>query len=388
MKLLVTDADTRAALAVTRSLGREHAVHVCGPGPASLAGASRFATAHHRVADALRDPEAFAGETRALVRAAGIELVLPVTDAATRALATANASLAPARIAAARPGPYAQLSDKHALARLAREFGLETPEGERVADAPAALALARELGFPVIVKPIVSVVRDAAGRLRKPEVVRVEDAAALPAAFARAAAGGAALLQRCVAGRGEGLSLLRCEGRTLAAFAHRRLREQPPGGGVSVLSESIALDARRLARIEALLDASGYDGLAMAEFKSDERHAWLIEINARPWGSLQLAIDAGVDFPDLYVRALAGERPEPVCAYRVGVRLRSELGELDHALALARGRVPPGTPAGVRAALRVLLRPAGPGCRWELLRRDDPLPFVRALTRWLARRPA
>jgi predicted ATP-grasp superfamily ATP-dependent carboligase len=181
--------------------------------------------------------------------------------------------------------------------------------------------------------------------------------------------------------------VLRWQGRTLAAFAHRRLREQPPGGGVSVLSESIAVDAGRLARIEALLDASGYSGVAMAEFKSDGREAWLIEINARLWGSLQLAIDAGVDFPSLLVAAAAGERPEPVRAYRTGVRLRSEIGELDHALAVARGRTAPGAPRGLRAALGTLLRPAGPGCRWELLRRDDPRPFGRAFGRWLARRP-
>ncbi len=387
MKLLVTDADTRAALAATRSLGRAHRVHVCGSGPSSLAGASRFAAAHHRVPDPLAAPEAFVRETRALIEAEGIELVLPVTDASTRALCDSPLALAPARFAAAAREPYTRLSDKHALGPLARAAGLETPAGERVRDPESALALARDLGFPVVVKPIASVVRDGAGRLRKPEVVRVESADALPAAFARAAAGGEALLQRCVAGWGEGLCLLRWQGRTLAAFAHRRLREQPPAGGVSVLSESIAIDAQRLARVESLLDASGYHGLAMAEFKTDGQHAWLIEINARLWGSLQLAIDAGVDFPGLLVALVAGGNPEPAGAYRVGVRLRSELGELDHALAVARGRVAPGARAGVQAALGVLLRPAGPGCRWELLRRDDPWPFGRALARWLARRP-
>ena len=156
---------------------------------------------------------------------------------------------------------------------------------------------------------------------------------------------------------------------------------------MSVLSESIAVDAQRLARVEALLDASGYQGLAMAEFKSDGEHAWLIEINARLWGSLQLAIDAGVDFPGLLVAWLAGAQPAPVRTYRVGVRLRSEIGELDHALAVARGRVAPGARGGVRTALTTLLRPAGPDCHWELLRRDDPRPFGRAFVRWLARRP-
>lgn len=387
MRLLVTDADARAALAATRVLGRAHVVHVCGPGPASLAGASRFATAHHRVADPLLDPEAFVRGTRALIEAEGIELVLPVTDAATRALIDPRVALGSARLAAAAPQAYTSLSDKHQLAQLAQAAGLETPRGGRVVDLQAALALARELGFPVVVKPIVSLVRDATGRLCKPEVVRVESAEALPDAFERAGAGGEALLQRCVEGWGEGLCVLRWEGRTLAAFAHRRLREKPPGGGVSVLSESIAVDVERLARVESVLDASGYAGVAMAEFKSDGRHAWLIEINARLWGSLQLAIDAGVDFPNLLVDVFAGAHPDPLRLYRAGVRLRSEFGDLDHALAVASGRAAPGARTGLLAALGVLLRPAGPDCRWEILRPDDPRPFGRALARWLARRP-
>ena len=88
-------------------------------------------------------------------------------------------------------------------------------------------------------------------------------------------------------------------GRAVALFSHRRLRERPPWGGVSVLSESIALcpDARDYAH--SLLDDLGWHGVAMVEFKRDARDGVpkLMEINGRFWGSLQLAIDAGVDFP-------------------------------------------------------------------------------------------
>ena len=43
----------------------------------------------------------------------------------------------------------------------------------------------------------------------------------------------------------------------------------------------------------------------MVEFKHDERDGVpkLMEINGRFWGSLQLAIDAGVDFPRCWSRA-------------------------------------------------------------------------------------
>ena len=53
--------------------------------------------------------------------------------------------------------------------------------------------------------------------------------------------------------------------------------------------------------------------VAMVEYKLDAATgtAYLMEINGRFWGSLQLAIDAGVDFPLLLVRCALGERVAP-----------------------------------------------------------------------------
>ncbi len=39
-----------------------------------------------------------------------------------------------------------------------------------------------------------------------------------------------------------GVFALYDKGKAVAFFAHRRLREKPPQGGVSVLSESVAVD--------------------------------------------------------------------------------------------------------------------------------------------------
>jgi predicted ATP-grasp superfamily ATP-dependent carboligase len=92
----------------------------------------------------------------------------------------------------------------------------------------------------------------------------------------------------------------------------------------------------------------------------------IMEVNGRFWGSLQLAIDAGVDFPDLLVRCAAGETvlaPQP---YRVGVRSRWFWGDVDHLyLRLRRG--------GARLqAVRDFLRATGD----EVWRWRDPEPFL------------
>src|SRR2546430_8599658 len=80
-----------------------------------------------------------------------------------------------------------------------------------------------------------------------------------------------------------------------------------------------------------ILDHVGWHGAAMVEFKvrADGR-PYLMEINPRFWGSLQLAIDAGVDFPWLAYQLAAGLTPDSVEGYRIGVRNRWLLGDLDH----------------------------------------------------------
>ena len=62
----------------------------------------------------------------------------------------------------------------------------------------------------------------------------------------------------------------------------------------------------------------------MVEFKKDTRDGQfkLMEINPKFWGSLDLAIAAGVDFPYLAARMAAEGDIDPVEDYRVGVRFR------------------------------------------------------------------
>jgi predicted ATP-grasp superfamily ATP-dependent carboligase len=60
-----------------------------------------------------------------------------------------------------------------------------------------------------------------------------------------------------------------------------------------------------------LLGQFDWQGVAMVEFKVEANTGtpYLLEVNGRFWGSLQLAIDAGVDFPALLVDAATGKPP-------------------------------------------------------------------------------
>jgi hypothetical protein len=110
-------------------------------------------------------------------------------------------------------------------------------------------------------------------------------------------------------------------------------------------------------------------------------------VNGRLWGSVQLAVDAGVDFPALLAAAYAGDSlPAEPPRYRTGIRLRWEWGDVDHALARLRRRdaenaLPPGEPSRL-GALGAVLLPWRPGDRLEVFRLGDPRPFLRESARW------
>jgi predicted ATP-grasp superfamily ATP-dependent carboligase len=134
-------------------------------------------------------------------------------------------------------------------------------------------------------------------------------------------------------GIGYGASFLFDEnGHVRASFVHKRLREYPVTGGASTFRESSKNDDI-LDMAENLLKKLNWFGVAMVEFKVDPRDGMpkLMEINPRFWGSLQLSIVSGVNFPYLLYRMSRGEKFKPVEQYTLGKRCRWMLpGEILH----------------------------------------------------------
>jgi predicted ATP-grasp superfamily ATP-dependent carboligase len=381
MRVLITDGGERVALAVARSLVRaRHAVYVAAPTRLSLAGVSRGVRPCVVASDALTDPAAFVLEITRLVERERIDLLLPLTDPSVEALLEHRGDLPPGLLPFPGLATYRAASNKAHILTLAEESGFAVPETRTLARPEDSRSGLPDAGFfPAVVKPHRSVV-GVDGRRRKLAVTAVADAAACrrtlaalpPAAYP-------VLLQRHVAGAGEGFFALRWGGRTVAMFAHRRLREKPPSGGVSVYRESIPLHARLVEPGLRLLDGLDWEGVAMVECKREagtDREV-IMEVNGRFWGSLQLAIDAGVDFPALLARCAAGEAVPAASHYHTGVRSRWFWGDVDHLYL----RLRDGGGSRLRAVLDFLrVRPGRD--REEIWRWRDPLPFLVETLRW------
>ncbi len=391
-RILVTDGGGRAALSVVRSLGRAgHRVYVCAPATPSLAGSSRHAKAEFAIPDALATPQRFLDGLEELVRRWRIDVLLPVSDESLEAVLPARGRFGDVRIPFPPVSVYERVSDKRTLLAEAGRLGIAVPE-QRVVErrdegAPDGTA---GLRFPVVVKPSRSVAGENGSRV-KLGVRYAGSAEELESVLARSPkAAFPILIQERIEGPGIGIFLLIHDGRSAAVFAHRRLREKPPSGGVSVLRESVAADPELVRASVELLSAFDWEGVAMVEYKVDERTGvpYLMEVNGRFWGSLQLAVDAGVDFPALLVRAALGEPLPPPPDYREGVRLRWLWGDVDHLIARLRpgaDRNGNGLRVGRFGAVADWVTSWRPRERWETLRFSDPRPFLRESLEWVKR---
>jgi predicted ATP-grasp superfamily ATP-dependent carboligase len=388
LRILVTDSDNRSALATVRTLGRRgHVVIVGGERHPSLASVSRHCAKFEAYPSPNHDPEAFVNAVATICASQKIDVLLPMTEVSTLLL-TAHQDRLPTHVKLPFPGAAAVASaaDKAQVLALAVQLGVPAPAMQVCNSADEARASAAQLGFPVVVKASRSRVWSQ-GQWISTSVRYATDAAdlethlqAIPAAIYPL------LLQERIDGPGAGVFICCDDQGVIASFAHKRIREKPPSGGVSVLSESVTPDAVALHHASRLLAALKWHGVAMVEFKRDLRDDTLklLEINGRFWGSLQLAIDAGVDFPSLLVEMAQGRRPETP-RYVTGVRTRWLLGDLDSLLTvLFRSRSRANLPASHPGKLRTLLQFFSMRrTRMELERWDDLKPAKLALGRWL-----
>lgn len=338
MRVFVTDGENRAALAVTRSLGRAgHEVIVGEKHTPSLAQTSRYCAARVVYPDPVFASDQFVDALADIVRQRAVDVLIPVADITTFLLTRHRDRFAPSAIPFADAAIIERAANKVTLVETALRLGVPVPRSVVVADPDHVPNL--PFAFPVVIKPWQSRIRTVRGWVST--AVSYADTREQLARdlSSRARHDYPVMLQERIVGPGIGVFACYHHGRAVALFSHRRLRERPPWGGVSVLSESVPLCPFAREYATRLLDDLGWHGVAMVEFKRDvsDNTPKLMEINGRFWGSLQLAIDAGVDFPHMLVESVRVGAFDPQPPYRIGVRSRWFWGDVDSLLATLRG---------------------------------------------------
>ena len=133
MRILVTDAEQRSALAVVRSLGRAgHKIVTSSHAPRPLAASSRYVSSHARVANPLLDQAQFVDDLAAAVRAYECEVVFPVTEQAHIAILTQRERLAGVCLPCPDAEVFLRVADKEAVLAAAKAVGIATPNQIRL----------------------------------------------------------------------------------------------------------------------------------------------------------------------------------------------------------------------------------------------------------------
>jgi len=392
-RILILDGHSCAALAFTRSLGRAgHEVFV-GLDRNSFATASfsRYCRRSFRYSPAPEQPEAFAKEIISFCAQEKIDLLIPMTDWTMVPVSHVRDRF-PVGCAVALPPERAMVaaSDKFQTVELARSLGIPVPRTELVSSA-ADLERLTDLSFPVVIKDRYSIrwtdQGGVAGTVRyaynRDELVRIVNA--------RLEEVQDVLLQEFVRGAGLGLAGFVAPDQLRIPFEWQRIREINPCGSASSARRSVMLQDDTLQYSEKLLLALGFRGLAMVEFKREAKtgRAVFMEVNGRPWGSMQLSIFSGIDFPKFLSQSvLQNEIPPEHINYKTGITCRWLLGDLVHLTNVMAGR-PRGWPGEFPGLISTALKlavPWYPGLRYEDFAGGDMKPGVAALKNWFRQR--
>ena len=331
ISVLITDEHYKSTLGLVRHLGGMGArVTVVAASKSSLACRSHHCKGIVRADSST--PQAFVAATLWAIRQNRYDLILPVSYTMTRELSRRKSELLRfSSLEVCDLDLIERAANKTSMTELAQHVGVPVPNTTVSSGLSDALRFARNSGYPLVLKPQC----ETPGR--SAHIVR--DRNELEAIFSKefGGANGSAnqpLLQEFIPGRGYGFFATYQNGVCKRIFIHRRVREYPSSGGVSSCAESL-YDPHLEEFGRRMLDALGWHGVAMVEFRRDSRDGKykLMEINPKFWGSLDLALAAGADFPGDLCRMAAGETLVFSDKYERGLRFHwpfSTSGDLFH----------------------------------------------------------
>ena len=327
-KVLVIGDDMRSFLATVRSLGRQGIdVHVAPYDFSSPALESRYINQIHALPFYLDGGALWLDAITRLLEEEHFELVIPCDERSLLPLLRHEVQLSKLAVLAIPDAAGMDLFfDKHSTRELARSLDIPVAPGRVLRDADTAQTVVAEVGLPLILKHRKSYAWPELYVRTKTAVVATEAALASWLADSTAPRNDI-LFEGMCPGFGVGVSILASHGEVLQAFEHHRVRELD---GASYYRKSAPLDPIRLDAVARLVKAAAYSGIAMFEFKVDAATGkWvLLEVNARPWGSLPLPVSLGIDFPYQLYRLLAKGETSPALKYREGVHGRNLVPDL------------------------------------------------------------
>ena len=297
LKVLVSDGDQKHTLGIVRALGKiGYEVHTYSNKSKSLTSYSKYCTKAHIIELSSRD-----GYVKLLQKLHAIEnydCIIPVGSGTVSDISYCYEKLPieiQTKIVIAKKSNIEIALSKIKTYRHAEKLGLNVPKTYIPNSFDEILSISENLSFPIVIKAqnemganVVDYANNSNELIEKFKNMCQEhsfDENELP------------MIQEYISGHGEGFFAIYKDGVCGQTFQHKRIREYPVTGGMSVCAESSVNNAVEMYG-KRLLDSLEWHGIAMVEFKVNKNNIpYLMEINPKFWGSLDLAIEAGANFP-------------------------------------------------------------------------------------------
>jgi len=366
MKVFITDGHWRKTLAAVRSLGRK-GIEVTVGESCRIATSlfSKYCTRRVIYPSPYSNPKGFIAFLSDTLKETKYDCLLPMEEETLLLISQHKEDISKLTyLLAPEYHLLAFARDKGKIIKHALQIGIPCPKTYFIEDLREIEEIACNADFPLVIKPrISSGARGIRYVFNHEDLFHTYNEVHTLYRFP--------LIQEYIPPEGGafGCSALFTEDSELKAFfIHKRLREYPLSGGSSTFRESVFNEEIKTLGLK-LLQSLKWVGVAMVEFRIDPRDTTpkLMELNPRFWGSLALAISAGVDFPYLICKLASGEYFEPVQHYCTGKKARWLLpGDILHLFSsLRHGSIPKG-----------FFNFFDPDTTYDIISADDPLPIL------------
>ncbi|RWL47485.1 MAG: ATP-grasp domain-containing protein [Mesorhizobium sp.] len=291
--ILITGARAPVALHLARLLhGAGRRVILADTPARPIAAASKACARYHRLPPPRFEPQAYAEAVEALIRAEGVELVIPTCEEVFHLALAWRRRTMPAKVFAPDIGLLAEVHNKHSFVHLAEQLGLAVPQ-TTLLNSRDDLESVRGHSRDLVFKPVWS--RFASHVLLRPTSDFLDAIAPSPAM--------PWVAQRFIEGEEISAYAVAREGRLKALALYRSLYRA--GRGAGIFFERVEDDAAR-ALVERIVAGTAWTGqISFDLMRETDGRVLPLECNPRAVSGLHFFRD-----PARFVDAVLGDGPE------------------------------------------------------------------------------
>jgi predicted ATP-grasp superfamily ATP-dependent carboligase len=379
-RVLITEGYNPVSVPIMRSLGKQNIdISVTTNSPMSISCFSKYCKNQYIVPSIVHEKE-YSSAVAKIVKKFKFELLVPVFEESLLPISKNRDSISShTNLPLASHASILSCIDKLSTMKLAIENGVPIPKTYFVKNSTELKSISEKVNYPAVVKPRWSMIwkgdrifhRRGGFVNSPPELVATYNSIHPYFPYP--------LIQEYVPGINYSVAALYNKGKPRAFCCIKVQRAWPPTGGNSCFRESVQLDTQMKEYSEKMLEALDWHGIAEVEFRFDQRDnvPKLMEINPRFWGSLCVAINAGVDFPYLLYQMTMNGDINSVTKYKTGIKGRYFQQDLLYIIRIFKeGFVNQSNCSQKKLKLLLYwLKFYEPGIFYDLFEMDDPLPF-------------